>query len=106
MKAVNLGPDELKLIGILKQGSGNPVSRSSLADLMGTSDRQVRKMIERAGAAGVIICNEQNGRGYYIAEDIDEIERQYRQELSRMKSMYKRTLPLRRALKEAGRPVR
>ena len=106
MKAVNLGPDELALIGLLKKGSKNTVTRRSLADQMGTSDRRVRKMIERAGAAGVIICNEQNGRGYYIAEDIDEIERQYRQELNRMKSMYKRTLPLRRALKEAGRKVR
>lgn len=106
MKSVTIGPDELRLIGLLKAGRGNAVSRRSLAILMGTSDRQIRKMIERVGAAGIIICNEQRGGGYYIAEDLDEIERQYRQELNRMKSMYKRTLPLRRALKEAGRPVK
>lgn len=59
------------------------------------TDREVRKSIERLRQNGILICNEQNGSGYYIAETDQEVYAQYLQDHSRAMSILKRIKPFR-----------
>lgn len=86
-------------------GRANAVTSGYLQRVLGTSARGVQQMIERARLDGHIIINDQDGRGYYISDDPDDWERQYRQDTNRALSILKRRKHLRRLLKEAGRDV-
>ena len=77
------------------------VSREMLCKWTGLSDRVVRSMIEKARNEGVMILN--FGQGYYISEDVDELQRYYAQERRRAVSILCRLKTLRKKLKEAGR---
>lgn len=92
--------------GVLKHleyGRKHAMTRKQLVTLTGLNDRAVRECIELLRGEGYLICNEQDGRGYYLADTDDEIERQYRMDHARALSVLKRLTPYRRALKEAGR---
>jgi len=80
----------------------NAVSREELARRTGMSDRQVRREIERARANGALICNDQDGRGYWISDDRAELLAQYRQDTARALNILKRRKPLRDALIASG----
>lgn len=82
-----------------------PITREELVKLTGLPDRQVRELIEQKRHEGVLILNLQDGKGYFISNDIDKLERQYRQNEHRAKSVYAQQKHLRRRLKEAGRAV-
>lgn len=96
-----------KIIELIPVGRENAIRRETLAKELGVSDRIVRRCIEAARNSGAIILNEQNGKGYYRVgeDDIDAIERQYRQDTARAMSLLKRRKTMRRILKEAGREV-
>ena len=86
-------------------GRANAVKRSELCAHLGLSDRKLRRLIEAARGYGFVIINDQNGAGYYQSDDIDEIERQYRQDKARAMSILARQKEIRRRLKAAGRKV-
>lgn len=86
-------------------GRENAVSRSYLAAMLGVSDRKMRKMIEDERRAGEIILNAQDGKGYYMTDDLDEMERQYQQDTARAMAILTRRKALRARLKAAGRNV-
>lgn len=86
-------------------GRKNAISREVLAARLDMSDRQMRKAIEEARYAGLIILNDQSGGGYYISDDLLDMRRQYVQDTSRAMSILKRRKPLRDALKAAGQQV-
>lgn len=86
-------------------GRENAVSRAYLASMLGVSDRKMRKMIEDERRAGAIILNAQDGKGYYMTDDLDEMERQYRQDTARAMAILTRRKALRKRLKAAGRNV-
>lgn len=94
-----------RLAGAIPFGRENAVTRRELAMRLGVSDREMRKMIEDGRAEGLIIINDCTGRGYYQTDDLAEMERQYRQDTSRAMAILKRRVPLRNALKKAGRNV-
>lgn len=77
------------------------VSREMLCQWTGLPDRKVRKLIELARAEGVMILS--FGNGYYISEDLEELQRYYAQERRRAISILTRLKVIRRKLKEAGR---
>lgn len=82
----------------LKTGKVNAISRKSLANSLGLPDRTVRALIEDARAAGMLICNDQDGHGYYIAETKDEIQQQFNRDYARAMSLLVRMKPFREAL--------
>ena len=67
-----------KLLNILQKGKENAVKRGDMARLLGTDDRQARQYIEDARREGVVICNDYDGKGYYIPTKIEELVRQFR----------------------------
>lgn len=83
----------------------NAIGRLTLSALAGTSDRITRREINEARKRGIIICNDQDGRGYYIPTNIDDVARQYRQNESRAMDILVQQKHLRRILKEAGKDV-
>ena len=57
-------------------GKNNAVSRQGLAAAMGMTDMSMRKAISQARREGLVIINDQDGRGYYRSDDIKDIKRQ------------------------------
>lgn len=96
----------LDLAAHLPTGHGNAVTREQLSRESGLSDRHVRELLETARCMGILICNDQDGKGYYVAETIEEVERQYWREKARMVSVWNAMKPLYDYLKWHDRPVR
>ena len=90
-----------RLMSILHDGEKH--SRQELSDRLGVSDRTMRSVVEIARREGYIVLNDQDGTGYYSINDLDALERHYRQERSRALSVLARLKRVRRILKEAGR---
>lgn len=93
------------VVALIPVGKENAIPRSYLVARSGMVDRHVRRHIAKAIEAGEPIMNDQDGTGYYIADDMDDIERRYRQERSRALAILKKVSAMRRRLKEAGRDV-
>ncbi len=89
-----------RVLSCLMHGQDLANDRSWIAMHLGMSDRTVRQMIEELRNEGHLICNSQDGRGYFIAETDAEIARQYRQDCARAMSILRRIKPFRRAMKE------
>ena len=90
------------LMATLHEGKENAVGRKALACQMNMSDRAVRSLIEKAREEGCLILNQQDGSGYYLPNDMDDIYSQYKQDTSRALSILKRRKHMRKILKEAG----
>jgi biotin operon repressor len=88
---------------LLMFGHENARTRREISDKTGYSDRVVWEIIEIARDNGWLICNDQDGRGYYLGWTADEIERQYRRDRGRALSVLKRLKPFRHRLREEGR---
>ena len=93
------------LMKLIPEGEDNAVSGAYLSSRLGVSDRRLRSAIEAARAKGLLICNAQDGRGYYQSHDIAALKRQYQQDTSRAMAILKRRKPLRDYLKELGEDV-
>ena len=92
-----------RVVEAIPVGKENAVTREKLSETLMMPDRQVRKCIQIARDAGVLIVN--TGRGYYITDELDEIERQYWQDTRRALSVLARRREMRRILRDAGRRV-
>ena len=77
----------LKVYQILGYGKENAIERKAIADRLCVDDRTAREWIQRAKIEGVVICNEQDGKGYYLPLTTDEYKKQYKQTMSRAKSL-------------------
>ena len=89
----------------IPEGKENAISREVLARRLGLTDRQTRKLIEEARDRGVLICNDGDGAGYFLACDLGQIERQYRKDRARALSVLKRLKTMRTMLRDAGKEV-
>ena len=87
-----------RLISLLGKGEGQAVSREQLAVLMGMPDRKMREVVAYARLEGACIANAQDGRGYYIPENLDEYKKQYRQTANRGKKILAQLKALRYAI--------
>lgn len=76
----------MKITDYIGHGRENAVTRSRLAEITGLGDRTIRELISQARRDTVII-NLQNGKGYYLATDTEEINRFVEQETARLKSI-------------------
>ncbi len=86
----------------IPEGKNNAITRNQLCNLTGLSDRKVRELIEQARSKGEIIINAQDGAGYFRTEDLNEIEKQYKRNDRRAKSILIQQKYLRKRLKTAG----
>jgi len=68
-------------------GAENAISRDKLAAALGVPDRLMRAAVSRARQDGIVIINDQTGRGYYRSDDVADLRRQLRQTHSRAVSL-------------------
>ena len=85
--------------GFLGYGKQNAIKRDDLCRMMGVGDRQMRDLLAEAGEDGLIICNDQDGQGYYIADTDEELQRQYIQETNRAMSTLRRRSKIRERMR-------
>lgn len=98
-------PEIEELVDLIYVGKSGGVSREYLSANLGVSDREVRSRIAEARRLGFTILNDQDGRGYYLSDDPDEWERQFRQDTNRALSILARRKTIRARLIAAGRKV-
>lgn len=91
-----------ELMSILKHGEENAISRRNLCIKMDMPDRKMRAVIEKARDEGCLIMNKQDGKGYYLPSNIEDVRKQYVQDKNRALSILKRQKHMRRILKEAN----
>lgn len=89
----------------IPKGKEYAINRRTLCTLTGMTDRKVRQFIQNARDEGVMIVNDMDSNGYYISDDLGEIERQYKRDKSRALAILKRLKNMRKILKENGRNV-
>ena len=87
----------------LGRGHGQAKPVRELAAALRMNERTLRELMEQARAEGYLICNEMDGRGYYLADTIEDVERQYGRDYGRAMALLARLKPMRRMLREAGR---
>ena len=80
-------------------------TRYQLCHELGVNDRALRKLIEVARSRGHMICNDQDGWGYYLGIEREEINRQYKREHARMVKIWNGMRPMYEKLKEWGYPT-
>lgn len=94
------------LLEIFKQRTGKNkyIDRAALRELVQSwtgryiTDRTMRKMIETARQEGLVICNGQDGNGYFLPTTREELIRQYDQNESRAKSILRQQRFIRREM--------
>ena len=89
LKSINR--ESLNILDYIPTGRMNAITRHALAIRTGISDRQVRDLIHYA-RRDIPILNMQDGRGYFIPDMNDEVERgmlaaYVRQEENRLRSI-------------------
>lgn len=70
----------------IPEGKANAVKREELPKLFGVGDRTAREWISIAKRDGLLINNDQDGRGYYQPTTPEEVMRGYRQTQNRTMS--------------------
>jgi DNA-binding GntR family transcriptional regulator len=91
------------MLQYLKKGRKNAVTRSELARLAGVSDRRMRKAIEDLRNEGYLICNLQDGKGYFIAESEQDLKSQFAINNARAMSILIQQKYIRRELKKINK---
>ncbi len=86
----------MNLLDFIPKGKENAVSRSELAIKTGLDDRTIRNEIKRLVKRGVPILSSSHTRGYWLSDNLDEIESYIKETDNRRKSLYFTTLALRK----------
>ena len=88
-----------RVLSCIRKGAKMANTRRWIAMHTGLSDRVVRERIEELRNEGHLICNLQNGSGYFLADTDEEVEQQYKQDCARAMSILRRIKPFRHYLK-------
>ena len=90
-----------RLAELITFGAENAISRTELRMITGWKDRVLRKNIQKAREEGVVICNEQNGGGYYFPQTQRELFAQYKANKNRAMSILRQQKYIRMRMWEA-----
>ena len=64
----------MNILDYIPEGKENAVTREYLSKMTGWPDRQVRKEIKRLVTEGVPILSSSSAKGYWLSDNIGEIE--------------------------------
>ena len=93
-------------MNIMDYITNKPIKRRELVALTGMCDRAVREKITNERLNGNLIINMQDGKGYFITEDMDVLEKWYHAERGRAMVKLAQLKYARRILKLHGRIVK
>ena len=97
-KRNKLTADHKALYLVIPEGRENAYKGSVLASVMGCDERRIRQMIEDLTVNGNIVCNLQNGKGYYRPVSEEDIDAMLKLTASRAYSLLRKKYALKRAL--------
>ena len=86
-KTKGISPSTAFLADCIPFGRNNAISREELAEKMSMDDRRMRAAVSRARREGIVIINDQGGRGYYRTDDVTDMRRQLNQTHNRALSL-------------------
>ncbi len=78
------------LYRVLLKGHAHAISKASLVIITGLSERKVRQYIEDLNANGKVVCNLQDGKGYYLPETEDDYVAMIKLTASRANALYRK----------------
>ena len=93
-------------INVMNFISDKPITRKKLVELTGKGDRAVRESITKERLKGKVIINMQDGRGYFLPNDMDVLEKWYEGERGRALVLLAQLKGARKILKANGRAVK
>lgn len=64
----------MDILQYIPHGKENAISRNELSRLLKLPDRKIRKLIEQKRIKGIPILSSSSARGYWISDDISEIQ--------------------------------
>ena len=89
----------MNIAEFIPKGKENAISRAKLAQLTGLPDRSLRDHIKRANrvltAQGMAILSSSGARGYWISEELEEMEEYLRESTHRARSQFFNDAPIR-----------
>lgn len=85
------------MLGMVLDKSGK-VTRAELNEILDVSDRKMRKWIETARQEGLVIANDQDGKGYYRPTTKEELIALYNQNQSRALAILRQQKHIRREI--------
>ena len=95
----------MNILDYVAIGQENAISRRDLAYCLSTNDRTMRQIVElsriSAGSLNEVICNFQDGKGYFRAENTDDLKIQLAINRSRASSLNEQIRNMERILKDA-----
>ena len=87
----------MDILQYIPHGRENAISRNELSRLLKLPDRQVRKLIEQKRQRGIPILSTSRGRGgYWLSEDISEIQAFLKESENRIKTEKRNTSEIKR----------
>ena len=97
-KRRKLTDDHRALYLLIPEGRENAYPLNFLCEMMGTSERVIRQMIENLTTNGCVVCNLQNGKGYFRPTTDDDFEAMIKLSASRAKSLLRKEYAIKKAL--------
>lgn len=97
-KRKKLTDDHRALYCLIPMGRDNAYKLDLLSSIMGFDERTIRQMIEDLTVSGHVICNLQNGKGYYRPATEEDIEAMLNLTASRAHSLLRKKYALKKAL--------
>lgn len=88
----------MNILDYIPFGKENAVTRQELVKLTGLDDRTIRNEIKRLNREGIPILSSSHTCGYWLSNDVAELEAYIRETDSRRESLYYSTLELRKEL--------
>lgn len=99
-KRKNLTPEHEQLYNTLDFGKQNGQSKTLLQIRTGFSERRIRKLIEELSTNGLVVCNDQDGKGYYKPDTVEDFETYIKIETSRANALRRKVYGIKSALNE------
>lgn len=90
------------ILSMIGTGKTNAVTYEALMHRTGLPKRQLTNALRRIRKSGVDVCNDQDGVGFYISDDLEDMKRNYIQTQHRGISTLQVNKYRRRILKKAG----
>lgn len=92
----------IDFVRILGKGKDKSLTGLEIMQITGLNSRELRQLVGEAQKEGFPVVNMQDGKGYYICTDPQELMRYCKQERNRALSNLKRVSYLNKYLEEHG----
>lgn len=96
-----LNEGERLLWDLFSSNVGIKITRKELREHLGLDDQAMRNCL-RTIKSVMPICNFQDGKGYWLSDNVEEVIRMYKQEKHRLKELKKSVDALETFLKDKG----